>query len=188
MRQRLRRAKLQGDTLGGIFEVVAFDVLPGLGSHVHWDRRLDTRLTGAMMSIPAIKGVEIGAGFAYAALPGSSAHDPIFYEDSKGYYRPTNNAGGIEGGISNGEQIIIRAVMKPIPTLLKPLATVDVATGLPTRANTERSDVCAVPAAAVVGEAMVAIILAEALLEKFGGDSVGDLLNAVSFYRQRLVR
>ena len=186
MKQAITAAKEQGDTLGGIFEVAVSGVMPGLGTHVHWDRRLDTRLGGALMSIPAIKGVEIGAGFGYAALSGSKAHDEIFYEPQRGYYRTTNRAGGIEGGMSNGEVIIVRAVMKPIPTLMQPLASVDMATKQATCANTERSDVCAVTAAAVVGEAMAAIVIAEAVLEKFGGDSIGDLLAAVDHYRRRI--
>jgi chorismate synthase len=172
--------------LGGVFEVVVSGAVAGLGSHVHWDRRMDTRLGGALLSIPAIKGVEIGLGFGYAALPGSLAHDEIMYDAEQGYYRSTNRAGGIEGGMSNGELIVARAVMKAIPTLMAPLASVDIETKQVTRANTERSDVCAVSAAAVVGEAMVAIVLAEFLLEKFGGDSVGDLVAAVENYRLRL--
>lgn len=186
MKEIIQVAKDQGDTLGGIFEVVATGAMPGLGSYVQWDRRLDTRLGGALLSIPAVKGVEVGEGFNYAALPGSRAHDEIFYDSRQGYYRQTNRAGGIEGGMSNGGDIVVRAVMKPIPTLMTPLASVDIATKQPGRANTERSDVCAVSAAAVVGEAMAAIILAEALLEKFGGDSAADLAAAVDNYRRRL--
>ncbi|MDR3565099.1 MAG: chorismate synthase [Negativicutes bacterium] len=186
MKAAIQAAMEQGDTLGGIFEVVVTGALPGLGSYVQWDRRLDTRLGGALLSIPAIKGVEIGEGFNYAALPGSQAHDEIFYDSQQGFYRKTNRAGGIEGGMSNGGEIVARAVMKPIPTLMSPLASVDIMTRKVSRANTERSDVCAVSAAAVVGEAMTAIVLAEAVLEKFGGDSVGDLLAAVESYRHRL--
>ncbi len=180
------KAKAEGDTLGGIFEVVAGGMIPGLGSHVQWDRRLDAQLAGALMSIPAVKGVEIGEGFANADLPGSRAHDEIFYTSGRGYYRQTNRAGGVEGGISTGEDLVLRAVMKPIPTLMAPLASVDIATKEATRANTERSDVCAVPAAAVVGEAVVAIVLAGAVLAKFGGDHLDDLLAAVKHYRRRL--
>lgn len=180
------KAKTRGDTLGGIFEVVAGGMLPGLGSHVQWDRRLDALLAAALMSIPAIKGVEIGEGFANAALPGSEAHDEIYYAPGRGYYRQTNRAGGVEGGISTGEDLVVRAVMKPIPTLMAPLASVDIATKEPARANTERSDVCAVPAAAVVGEAVTAIVLADAVLAKFGGDHLDDLLAAVAHYRRRL--
>ena len=179
-------AKAVGDTVGGIIEVVAEPVLPGLGSHVHWDRRLDTRLAAAMMSIPPIKGVEFGAGFAYATLLGSKAHDEIHYTTAQGYQRSSNQAGGVEGGMSNGEPIVIRAVMKPIPTLMKPLCSVDITTHERILASTERSDVCAVPAAAVVGEAMTAIVLAQAILEKFGNDAWNDVLAAVAHYRHRL--
>lgn len=186
MKETIRIAKETGDSLGGVFEVVVKGLMPGLGSYVQWDRRLDTRLAGALMSIPAIKGVEFGIGFGYAALPGSKAHDEIFYEDGKGYYRKTNRAGGIEGGMTNGEEIIVRSVMKPIPTLMKPLASVDINTRQAVSASTERSDVCAVSAAAVVGEAMVAIVLADALLEKFGGDTMEDLLAAVAYYKKRI--
>ena len=186
MKGAIQAAKDKGDSLGGIFEIIVDNPLPGLGSHVQWDRRLDGRLAGAMMSIPAVKGVEIGAGFRYADLPGSQTHDEIFYEPGQGYYRKSNNAGGLEGGMTNGEKLVVRAVMKPIPTLMAPLASVDVLTHQATVASTERSDVCAVPACAVVGEAMTAIVLAEALLEKFGGDSIGDLLAAVDSYQGRI--
>ena len=186
MKIAIDQARAAGDTLGGIFEIVAEPLLPGIGSHVHWDRRLDTRLTAAVMSIPAIKGVEFGAGFGYAALPGSQAHDEIFYIPGEGYTRSSNRAGGLEGGMTNGEPLIMRAVMKPIPTLMQPLRSVDLVTREPWLANTERSDVCAVPAAAVVGEAMTAIVLAQALLEKFGGDCLDDMLAAVEHYRQRI--
>lgn len=188
MKQAISDAKQQGDTLGGIFEIVAAGVLPGLGSYTHWDRRLDGHLAAAVMSIPAIKGVEIGDGFTYAGLPGSQAHDELFYDSDRGYYRKTNHAGGIEGGMSNGENIVIRAVMKPIPTLMKPLSSVNIHTHEAVKASTERSDVCAVTAAAVVGEAVVAIVLASALLDKFGGDSIGDLVAAVKHYRNRVGR
>lgn len=186
MRAVIDIAKEQGDSLGGMVEVLADSILPGLGSHVHWDRRLDTRIAAAMMSIPAIKGVEFGAGFAYAELPGSKAHDEIYYDPGNGYCRSTNLAGGIEGGMSNGETIVVRAVMKPIPTLMKPLQSVDIATHLPISASTERSDVCAVPAAAVVGEAMTAIVLGQAIIEKFSSDCMNDLLAAVEQYKSRL--
>lgn len=186
MIETIAKAKEAGDSLGGIFEVMADHVMPGLGSHVQWDRRLDTRLAAAVMSIQAIKGVEFGAGFLYANLPGSQVHDEIYYESQQGYYRRTNNAGGVEGGISNGEPIVLKAVMKAIPTLMKPLATVDIVSKTAKRANTERSDVCAVAAAAVVGEAMVSIVLAQSLLEKFGGDSIEDLRLAINNYRIRI--
>lgn len=188
MKRAIDAAKQRGDTLGGIFEVAVLNVMPGLGSHVQWDRRLDTRLAAALMSIQAIKGVEIGAGFTFAGLPGAQAHDEIFYDQSAGYYRKTNHAGGIEGGMSNGETIVARAVMKPIPTLMTPLASVDISSREQVVANTERSDVCAVSAAAVVGEAMTAIVVAEAVLEKFGGDSFGDVLAAIDHYRKRISR
>ncbi|HWR43642.1 chorismate synthase [Sporomusa sp.] len=182
----IANAKTAGDSLGGIFEVIAAGIMPGLGSHVQWDRRLDTRLAAAVMSIQAIKGVEFGAGFAYANLPGSQVHDEIYHDCDQGYYRRTNNAGGIEGGISNGENIVLRAVMKAIPTLMKPLNTVNIVDKTPEKANTERSDVSAVPAAAVVAEAMAAIVLAQALLEKFGGDSIEDLKATIGNYQTRI--
>lgn len=188
MKQAIDAAKQRGDTLGGIFEVAVLNVMPGLGSHVQWDRRLDARLTAALMSVQAVKGVEIGEGFAFAGLPGTQAHDEIFYHSSNGYYRKTNHAGGMEGGMSNGETIVLRAVMKPIPTLMTPLASVDILSREQVLANTERSDVCAVSAAAVVGEAMTAFVMAEAILEKFGGDSFGDVLAAIAHYRKRISR
>lgn len=171
----IKEAKENGDTLGGIFEVVCLGIPPGLGSHVHWDRRLDALLAAGLMSIPAVKGVEIGLGFRGAAVPGSEYHDPICYSPEKGFYRTTNNAGGLEGGISNGEPLVLRAVVKPIPTLRCPLPSVDIVTREPVDAAFERSDVCVVPAAAVVGEAMVAWVLASAVLEKFGGDTFEEL-------------
>jgi len=186
MKTAVDAARQAGDTLGGVFEILAGGVPPGLGSHVQWDRRLDARLAAALMSIPAVKGVEIGQGFAIAGLPGSQAHDEILYTEGRGFFRPTNRAGGLEGGITNGEDIVLRAAMKPIPTIMNPLASVDIATRAAVRAATERSDVCAVPAAAVVGEAMVAIVLADALLEKFGGDHIDDLVAAAAHYRGRL--
>ncbi len=174
------RARADGDTLGGIFEVVADGVPIGLGSYVHWDRRLDAQIAAAIMSINAVKGVEIGAGFSLANIPGSQAHDVIKpARGRKGAYpwrRLTNLAGGIEGGISNGGPIVVRAVVKPIATLGKPLPTVDLRTGRATKAHYERSDVCVVPAAGVVGEAMLAIVLADAMLEKFGGDNLNETL------------
>lgn len=188
MKAAIDAAKKAGDTLGGVFEVVVSGVMPGLGSHIQWDRRLDARLSAAMMSIQAIKGVEIGEGFRYAALPGSKAHDEIFLDGDQRPYRKTNHAGGLEGGMSNGEKIIVRAVMKPIPTLMRPLASVDIEKREEVLANTERSDVCAVSAASVVGEAMTAIVLAEALLEKFGGDCMVDLRAAIAHYCQRINR
>ena len=178
-------AKETKDTLGGVVEVVAHGAPIGLGSHVHYDRRLDFLLAGAVMSIPAIKGVEIGDGFATAAGPGSEAHDEIVREDGA-LTRASNRAGGIEGGMSNGEPILVRAAMKPISTLMRPLRTVDMSTGEPDQAVRERSDVCAVPAAGVVGEQMVAFVLASELSRKFGGDTVGELQTSVAAYRKRL--
>ena len=186
MKARIREAKEAGDTLGGVFEVVVTGAPVGLGSHIQWDRRLDARLSGAMMSIQAVKGVEIGEGFGYAALPGSLAHDEMFYDENGRVLRKTNHAGGLEGGMTNGEPVVVRAVMKPIPTLMKPLHSVDIAAKQPVLASKERSDVCAVSAASVVGEAMTALVMAAAVTEKFGGDSMRDLSDAVRAYRERL--
>ncbi len=177
-------AREKGESLGGVFEVFAINVPVGLGSHVQWDRRLDGRIAGAMMSIQAIKGVEIGLGFKAAELPGSKVHDEIFYSKEKGYYRKTNRAGGIEGGITNGEPIIVRCAMKPIPTLYRPLRSVDIKTKEPFQASVERSDICAVPAAAVVGEAMLAIVLLSAILESYPSDNFEDLKNYLKVKRQ----
>src|SRR6185436_6457348 len=183
MIEEIDRAREAGDTMGGAFEVIAHNVPPGLGSHVHWDRKLDGRLAQALMSIPAIKAVGIGLGPGVADVPGSRVHDEIVASgDARpagpfpGVSRPTNNAGGLEGGVTNGEDLRITAFMKPISTLMKPLRSVDLATMTESPAAIERSDVCAVPAAAVVGEAMVAIVLADALIEKFGGDSIEELV------------
>lgn len=184
----IEAAKSAGDSLGGVFVVVALGVPVGLGSHVQWDRRLDGRLAAALMSIQAVKGVEIGAGFAAAARPGSHVHDEIFWQPEKGYFRKTNNAGGLEGGISNGEPIICRAAMKPIPTLSKPLASVNMQDHTPLAAAMERSDTCAVPAAAVVGEAAVAWELAVALKEKLGGDSLPEMLANYKTYKRYLAK
>lgn len=167
------QAHKDGDTLGGVVEVVVSGLPPGLGSHVHWDRRLDARLAGALMGIQAIKGVEVGDGFALAATPGSRAHDEIVAGEA-GLRRTSGRAGGTEGGMSTGELLRVRAAMKPIATVPRALRTVDVATGEPAVAHHQRSDVCAVPAAAIVAEAMVALVLADAVLEKFGGDSVAE--------------
>ncbi|TCL70782.1 chorismate synthase [Hydrogenispora ethanolica] len=175
MTAEIDRAKSAGDSLGGVIEVIARGVPPGLGSHVHWERRLDSRLAGALMSIPAIKGVSVGLGFQAAGLPGSQVHDEIGYAPGQGYSRRTNHAGGIEGGISNGEMIRVSLAMKPIPTLYRPLRTVDIVSKEPVQASVERSDTCAVPAAAVVAEAMVCWVLAEALTEKCGGDHLEEM-------------
>ena len=170
----IENAHKDGDTLGGVVEVLAFNMPPGLGSHVHWDRRLDSRLAGAVMGIQAIKGVEIGDGFLTASRRGSIAHDEIEKNGQGKIVRRTDRAGGTEGGMSNGEILRVRAAMKPISTVPKALDTIDVATGKAAKAINQRSDVCAVPAAGVVAEAMVALVLAEAVLEKFGGDSVTE--------------
>jgi chorismate synthase len=183
------KAREAGDTMGGAFEIIAHGVPPGLGSHVQWDRKLDGRLAQALMSIQAIKGVGIGRGPLVATLPGSQIHDEILPPtgaSAVGVSRPTNNAGGLEGGITNGEDLRVTAYMKPIATLMKPLRSVDLTTMAVSPATIERSDVCAVPAAAVVGEAMVAIVLADALLEKFGGDSIEELLVNWQAYRDRI--
>jgi len=175
MMTAIDRAKEDGNTVGGIFEVVANGVPIGLGSHVQWDRRLDGKIAQAIMSINAVKGVEVGAGFALANLPGSKSHDII--ERAGGRWRhATNRAGGIEGGMTNGEPITVRAVVKPIPTLGKPLPSVDLKTGKTVEAHYERSDICVVPASGVIGEAMLAITLANAMLEKFGGDHITEAL------------
>jgi chorismate synthase len=184
------RARDAGDTMGGSFEVIAHDVPPGLGSHVHWDRKLDGRLAQALMSIPAIKAVGIGGGPAVATVPGSRVHDEILPGSARAasripLRRPTNNAGGLEGGVTNGEDLRVTGYMKPISTLMKPLRSVDLATMTESPATIERSDVCAVPAAAVVGEAMVGIVLADALIEKFGGDSVQELVANWQAFRDR---
>ena len=171
-------AKKAGDTLGGIFEIVINGAPVGLGSYVQWDRRLDMRIAGAMMSIQAVKGVEIGKGFELASMMGSEAHDiikPDSQNQEKKWCRPTNNAGGIEGGMTNGEPIVIRVAMKPIATLGKSLESIDMSTGEATQAHYERSDICVVPAAGVIGEAMAALVLADAMLEKFGGDTLSEI-------------
>lgn len=167
-------AKEKGDSLGGVFEIIAAGVPVGLGSCMHWDRKLDARLAFSLMSIQAIKGVEIGGGFDMASKFGSEVHDEIFYEAGN-YYRKTNNSGGIEGGMSNGENIVIRAAMKPIPTLYKPLKSVNINTKEPVEAGVERSDICAVPAASIVGQSAAAWELACAFVEKFGGDSIEEV-------------
>ena len=186
---RIQEGKRQGDTCGGVFEVVATGVPVGLGSYSQWDRRLSGRVAQALMSIPSAKGVEIGAGFAAAALPGSQAHDVAQYDAATGWSHRTNNAGGIEGGISNGEPILARVAVKPIPTLAHPLPSVDVRTGEEIAVTRyERSDVCVVPAAGVVGEAMLALTLADAWIEKFGGDSLREMRANVESYLASLRR
>lgn len=185
LKKKIEEAKAKGDTVGGTFKVCVKGVPIGLGSHIQFDKRLDAKLAEAMMSIQAIKGVEIGLGFECANRFGSQVHDEIIYEDKK-IKRQTNNAGGIEGGMSNGEDIIIRAVMKPIPTLMTPLKTIDIATHKQVLATKERSDTSAVEACAVVGEAMVAYVIAQAVIDKFGGDCLVDVLNFIDIYNQRI--
>ncbi|HWM78392.1 MAG TPA: chorismate synthase [Methylomirabilota bacterium] len=173
--EAIDRAKEAGDTLGGVFEVVALGCPVGLGSYVQWDRKLDGRLARAFCSIHAIKGAEIGMGFEAARRPGSQVHDEILFDSDSGFHRRSNSAGGLEGGVTNGQPVVVRAAMKPISTLRKPLQSVDMATKETVQAVVERSDVCAVPAAGVVGEAMMALVLAEAFLEKFAGDSIDEI-------------
>ncbi len=185
MVERIDQAHKDGDTLGGVVEVVVHGLPPGLGSHVHWDRRLDSRLAGALMGIQAIKGVEVGDGFTLAATPGSQAHDEIVTEDGA-LRRTSGRSGGTEGGMSTGEALRVRAAMKPIATVPRALRTVDVATGEATVAHHQRSDVCAVPAAGIVAEAMVALVVADAVLEKFGGDSVTETRRNVESYLDTL--
>jgi len=191
MIEQIDQARDAGDTMGGSFEIIAHGVPAGLGSHVQWDRKLDGRLAQALMSIPAIKAVGIGLGPVVSSLPGSRIHDEILPPGSTGanqlgVVRPTNNAGGLEGGITNGEDLRVTAYMKPIATLMKPLRSVDLTTMANSPAAIERSDVCAVPAAAVVGEAMVSLVLADALTEKFGGDSVGEMLENFRAFSARM--
>ncbi len=186
MKELIDAWKKKGDSVGGVFEVVITGLPPGLGSHTHWDLKLDGRLAGALMSIQAIKGVEIGAGFAGAALPGSEFHDEIYHDHQHGFYRSSNRAGGLEGGITNGEMLTVRAAMKPIPTLSTPLHSVHIDSKEETTAARERSDNCAVPAASIVGEAVSAIILAQTLVEKTGGDSMTEIKRNYNSYLEQL--
>jgi chorismate synthase len=179
----LRKAN---ESLGGVFEVRAYGLVTGLGSYVSWEERLDGRLAGALCSIQAVKGVNLGEGFELAGKPGSLAHDEIFHSAQRGFYRETNRAGGLEGGMTNGETLIAAAAMKPLPTLTKPLRSVDIATLAPAQALRERTDSCTVPAAGVVGEAMVAFVLADAYRRKFGGDHIEDVRGALAAYRARI--
>lgn len=188
MRAAIKAAGQDHNTLGGVFEVWCFGAPPGLGSHVSMDTRLDGRIGQAFLGIQAIKGVEMGAGFDLGRLPGNLAHDEIYRAEDGSYYRKTNRAGGLEGGMTTGMPVVVRAVMKPISTLSRPLASVDVTTGDATAAFKERSDICAVPAAAVIGESALAFVLAQALIEKFGGDSVDHLDAAVARYRSEILR
>jgi chorismate synthase len=180
------RARKANESLGGVFEVRAFGAVPGLGSHISWDERLDGRLAQAILSIHAMKGAEVGGGYALAGIPGSQAHDEIFWSPERGYYRHTNRSGGIEGGMTTGQPLVVTGAMKPLPTLTKPLRSVDTATKEPAAALKERTDSCTVPAAGVVGEAMVAIVVASAYREKFGGDHIDDVIDAVRRYEERI--
>jgi chorismate synthase len=187
MREKIKEAKKKGDSLGGVFEVIAMGVPIGLGSYSQWDKRLNARLARALMSIQAMKGVEIGLGFQGASRPGSRVHDPIFYDPAdRRFYRKTNRAGGMEGGITNGEPIVARVAMKPIATLYSPLASVDIKTKAPFEASVERSDICAVPAAGVVGEAMVALEIADAFMEKFSHDNMAEMRRNYDQYMKYL--
>ncbi|MSO44736.1 MAG: chorismate synthase [Thermoleophilia bacterium] len=188
MRAAIKAAGRDSDTLGGIFEVWVFGCLPGLGSHVSGETRLDGRIGQAVLGIQAIKGVEIGDGFELGRIRGSTAHDEIFWSEERGYFRKTNRAGGLEGGMTHGAPLVVRAVMKPISTLSRPLASVDVHSKEAVSAFKERADICAVPAAAVIAEAVIAFVLAQALIEKFGGDSIASLDAAVDRYRAVLAR
>jgi chorismate synthase len=180
---RLRKAN---ESLGGVFEVRAFGLVPGLGSHTSWEERLDARIAQAIVSIQAVKGVSVVAVWSIAARPGSESHDEIFWSQGRGYFRETNRAGGVEGGMSNGEPLVVRGALKPISTLTKPLRSVDTETKEPAQAMRERTDSTVVPAAGVVAEAMVALVLARAYREKFGGDHIDDVLAALEAYRERI--
>ena len=182
----INRLRKENESLGGVFEVRAFGLVPGLGSHVSWEERLDGRLGQAILSIQAIKAVSIGDGIEVAGVPGSQAHDEIFYDEARGYYRESNRAGGVEGGMTTGAPLVVRGSMKPLPTLTKPLRSVDIATHEPAQALRERTDSCTVPAAGVVGEAMVAFVLADAYRSKFGGDHIADVRGALHAYEERI--
>jgi len=186
MVKEIDTARRANESLGGLFEVIAFGLVPGIGSHVSWESRLDGRLAGAVMSIQAMKGVGIGDGFDLASRVGSAAHDEIFWTEERGYHRETNRAGGLEGGMTTGDPLVVVGAMKPLPTLTKPLRSVDTETKEPAQALRERTDSCTVPAAGVVGEAMVALVLASAYREKFGGDHIDDVRVAVAAYGERI--
>ena len=186
MVNEINTLRKQNESLGGVFEVRAFGLVPGLGSHISWEERLDGRLAMAILSIQAMKAVAIGDGYEVAGLPGSLAHDEIFYDEQRGYYRETNHAGGVEGGMTTGDPLIVRGSMKPLPTLTKPLRSVDIETHEPAQALRERTDSCTVPAAGVVAEAMVAFVLADAYRTKFGGDHIDDVKAAVAAYEERI--
>jgi chorismate synthase len=186
MVQHINVQRKANESIGGVFEVIAYGVVPGLGSHVSWESRLDGRIAGAICSIQAVKGAALGDGWDLAARPGSQAHDEIFYDEQRGYFRRTNRSGGLEGGMTTGEPLVVRGAMKPLPTLTQPLQSVDIATREPAQALRERTDSCTVPAAGVVGEAMLAYVLADAYREKFGGDHVDDVRAAVGAYCERI--
>jgi chorismate synthase len=186
MVEEINVLRKRNESLGGVFEVRAFGLAPGLGSHVSWEQRLDGRIGAAMLSIQSVKGCGIGDGFDLAGRPGSEAHDEIFHSAERGWYRDTNRSGGLEGGMTTGEPLVVRAAAKPLPTLTKPLRTVDIATHEPAQALRERTDSAVVPAAGVVGEAMLAIVLASAYRDKFGGDHIDDVRAAVAAYEHRI--
>ena len=186
MVEEINRLRKANESLGGIFEVRVFGLVPGIGSHVSWEQRLDSRLAQAVVSIQAVKGVSIGEAWEVAGLPGSESHDEIFHSPERGYHRQTNRAGGVEGGMTNGEDLIVRGALKPISTLTKPLRSVDTETKEPAQALRERTDSTVVPAAGVVAEAMVALVLARGYREKFGGDHIDDALAAAQAYRERI--
>jgi chorismate synthase len=186
MVQHINAQRKANESIGGVFEVVAFGLVPGLGSHVSWEERLDGRLAMAICSIQAVKGVAIGDAWDVAGRPGSQAHDEIFFDEDDGYHRHTNRSGGLEGGMTTGEELLTRGAMKPLPTLTKPLQSVDVDTREPAQALRERTDSCTVPAAGVVGEAMIALVLADAYRRKFGGDHIDDVRAAVDAYSDRI--
>ena len=182
----INEVKEEGDSIGGVSEIVAENIPVGLGSHISYDKRLDAKIGKAMLSIPSVKGVEIGPAFENTKLKGSQVHDEIFYSQQKGFFRKTNRAGGVEGGISNGENLIVRIAIKPIPTLMKPLNSVNIETKRQEKAHVERSDTCIVPAAGVIGEAMMAFVLSDLIVEKFGGDNISDIKLNFENYRRRL--
>jgi chorismate synthase len=186
MVEEINVLRKRNESIGGIFEARAFGLVPGLGSHISWEQRMDGRIGMAMLSIQAAKGIGIGDGFDLAGRPGSEAHDEIFHSPERGYYRETNRSGGLEGGMTTGEPLVVRVAMKPIPTLTKPLRSVDISTHEPAQALRERTDSCVVPAAGVVGEAMLAIVLAGAYREKFGGDHIDDARAALEAYKSRI--
>ena len=186
MVQHINVQRKANESIGGVFEVVAFGLVPGLGSHVSWEERLDGRIGGALCSIQAAKGVAFGDGFDLPGTPGSRSHDEIFYDEQRGFFRETNHAGGLEGGMTTGQPLLARVAMKPIPTLTKPLRSVDIDSHEPAEALRERTDSCVVPAAGVVGEAMLALVLADAYRRKFGGDHIDDVREAVQRYTERI--